>query len=321
MPLPALSLQKDTTQDSEAISPAPYPMWKARLHTMLSRLAGSPSAHRVFSAMLLLGAPAIGVYAYFVEPTWLQVRRLTIRIKGLPPSLDGFRLVQLSDLHVGSTVPQWFLRKVINTVQALEPDLIVLTGDYVHTRPDDVAEITTLLRPLRAPTGVFAVLGNHDYAANYPGDVGLPGVEDMVIAALQRTDIQVLRNEWLPVGGGKHPLSLFGIDELWSRRARVAPLDDLPSASPRLVLCHNPDIAPFLTGRHFDLLLCGHTHGGQVRVPPFPPFVTATRNRRFWGGLFPLGQGNMFVSRGIGYTWRARLASRPECVEITLTGQ
>ena len=305
--------------DTVALSPSP--IWKVRLNTTLSRLARSPVAHRVFSALLLLGAPGIGAYAYFVEPTWLRVRQLTIRIKGLPLNLDGFRLVQLSDLHVGSAIPHWFLQKVINTTKALDPDLIVLTGDYVHTRPDEVADITTLLQQLRAPTGVFAVLGNHDYAVNYPGDAGIPGVEDIVINALERAGVQVLRNEWLPIGGGKHPLALFGIDELLSGRAQVMPLDAVPTSSPRLVLCHNPDIAPFLQERDFDLVLCGHTHGGQIRVPPFPPLVTATRNRRFWGGLFSLGQGQMFVSRGIGYTWRVRLASRPECVLITLAGQ
>jgi predicted MPP superfamily phosphohydrolase len=68
-----------------------------------------------------------------------------------------------------------------------------------------------------------------------------------------------------------------------------------------------------------DLLLCGHTHGGQVRIPPFPPLFTATVNRQFWGGLSPLGRGHIFVNRGIGYTWRVRLGSRPECVLITLT--
>jgi predicted MPP superfamily phosphohydrolase len=269
----------------------------------------------------LLGAPGVGAYAYFVEPTWLRVRRLTLQIKGLPSSLDGLRLVQLSDLHVGSAVPPQFLRKVIATTKALEPDLIVLTGDYVHTRPDDVAGVTRLLQHLRAPIGVFAVLGNHDYATNYPGDPGIPGVEDLVITALERAGVQVLRNDWLPVGGGKQPLALFGIDELLSGRAQVAPLDALPSGSPRLVLCHNPDIVPFLAGREFDLLLCGHTHGGQIRIPPFPPPFTATRNRRFWAGLFQDEHRQIFVSRGIGYTWRARLASRPECVCITLTGQ
>ena len=296
--------------------------WKALLYTTLSRLSRSPLAHRAFSALLLFGAPGVGAYAYFVEPTWLRVQRFTLRIKGLPLNLDGFRLVQLSDLHIGSSVPHWFLQKAIHTANELTPDLIVLTGDYVHTQPDEVAAITTLLQPLRASSGVFAVLGNHDYAINYSGHVGIPGVEDIVINALQRAEVQVLRNEWLPVGGGKQPLALFGIDELLSGRARVAPLDSLPSASPRLVLCHNPDIVTFLSRHSFDLLLCGHTHGGQIRIPPFPPPFTATRNRRLWGGLLPLDeQRRVFISRGIGYTWRARLASRPECVEITLTGE
>jgi len=318
--MPPISvLEKSVTQD-EVVTLSPYSLWKTRLHITLGQLSRSPFAHRIFSAMLLLGAPGVGAYAYFVEPTWLRVRQLTIRIKGLPLNLDGFRLVQLSDLHVGSAVPRWFLQKVINTTKALEPDLIVLTGDYVHTRPDDVAEITTLLQQLRAPTGVFAVLGNHDYAVNAPGDTGIPGVEDIVINALERAGVQVLRNDWLTVGGGKHPLVLFGIDELLSGRARVAPLDKLPPASPRLVLCHNPDIMSFLSGYSFDLLLCGHTHGGQIRIPPFPPPFTATRNRRLWAGLFQDGHRQIFVSRGIGYTWRARLASRPECVLITLTG-
>lgn len=305
----------------ETVALPPCTEKKARLYAALNRLARSPLAHRTFSLLVLLGAPGVGAYAYFVEPTWLRVRRLTLRIKGLPLDLDGLRLVQLSDLHVGSAVPRWFLRKVIDTTQALNPDLIVLTGDYVHTQPDDAAEITALLRPLQAPTGVFAVLGNHDYAVNYPGDTGIPGVEDIVISALERAGVQVLRNDWVPIGGGKRPLALFGIDELLSGRARVAPLDALPSASPRLVLCHNPDIISFLSGRGFDVLLCGHTHGGQVRIPPFPPPFTATRNRRFWGGLFQDEHKQIFVSRGIGYTWRARLASRPECVLITLTGQ
>jgi predicted MPP superfamily phosphohydrolase len=88
-----------------------------------------------------------------------------------------------------------------------------------------------------------------------------------------------------------------------------------------VVLCHNPDVVPFLPVNSFDLLLCGHTHGGQVRLPLLPPPVTATHNRQFWGGLFAQERGLIFVSRGIGYTWKVRLAARPECVEITLTGR
>jgi predicted MPP superfamily phosphohydrolase len=312
---------KDNQLPADIVTLPPLPPWKARLQRLLNRAARSPAAHRIFSVLLLLGAPGIGAYAYFVEPTWLKVRRLTMRIKGLPLNLDGLRLVQLSDLHIGSAVPWQFLQNVMETTNALEPDLIVLTGDYVHTRPDDVSEITSLLQQLRAPTGIFAVLGNHDYAVNYAGDPGIPGVENMVITALERAGITVLRNQWASIGGGARPLTLFGIDELLSDRARVSQLRETSPTSPRLVLCHNPDIIPFLSEESFDLLLCGHTHGGQIRIPPFPPFITATINRRFWGGVFSVGRGQVFVSRGIGYTWRARLGSRPECVLITLAGQ
>lgn len=306
---------------SELITLPPAPPWKAKLQTRIAAWARSPRAHRLLAAFLLVGCPGIGAYAHLVEPTWLRIRRLTLPLHNLPFSLDGFRLVQLSDLHIGSAVPAWFLRHVMKTVRTLSPDLIVLTGDFVHTRPEETTKLTTLLKELQAPAGVFAVLGNHDYAVNYAGHGGIPGVEESVIAALTRAAITVLRNDWVPVTGGRSPLALVGIDDLWSGRARTLPLQTLPSTVPRLILSHNPDIVRFLPEESFDLLLCGHTHGGQVRVPPFPPLVTATIDRRFWGGLSAHGRGWIFVSRGIGYTWRLRLASRPECVEITLTGR
>jgi predicted MPP superfamily phosphohydrolase len=231
---------------------------------------------------------------------------------------DGFRIVHLSDLHIGSTVPFEFLQHVVQTVQKLAPDLIVLTGDFVHTRPEEVSELTTLLHNLQASHGVFAVLGNHDYAVNYPGDTGLLGVEDVVMTALERAGITVLRNDWVPISAGPHRFALMGVDELWSGQASVRPLQTVPNSYSRVVLCHNPDVFSFLPSQSFDLLLCGHTHGGQVRIPPFPPPLTVTTNRKLWGGLTAHGRSWVFVSRGIGYTWRVRLASRPECVEITL---
>jgi predicted MPP superfamily phosphohydrolase len=303
------------------ITISPLPQWRAKLQSQCSAWARSPHAHRLLRALLLVGIPGIGAYAHLVEPTWLKVKRLTLSLHNLPPSLDGFRLVHLSDLHVGSAVPGWFLRRVIKTVGQLAPDAIMLTGDFVHTRPEGSQGLAALLSRLQAPQGVFAVLGNHDYAVNYPGHSGIPGAEEVVITALEQAGITLLRNEWLPIGGGRYPLVVVGIEDLWSGRAQLAPLQDIPPSYPRVLLSHNPDIVQFLPQGSFDLLLCGHTHGGQVRIPPFPPPVTATSNRRFWGGLFAHGRSWIFVSRGIGYTWRVRLAARPECVEITLTGQ
>lgn len=316
----AYALQK-LPSNPDAITVAPASRWQTFLHSTSAVWARSPLAHRVLSAFLLIGLPGIGAYAHLIEPTWLRIKRLTLPLPNLPASLDGFRLVHLSDLHMGSEVPSWFLRRVIETVQRLAPDLIVLTGDFVHTCPENVDDLTVLLSKLCAPAGVFAVLGNHDYAVNYPGDAGLPGVEEMVVTALERAGIVVLRNDWVPITIGRSRFTLAGLDELWSGRARTAPLQTIPSALSRIVLCHNPEIVQFLPENSFDLLLCGHTHGGQVRIPPFPPLVTATADRRFWGGLTAHGRGWVFVSRGVGYTWRVRFASRPECVEITLTGQ
>jgi predicted MPP superfamily phosphohydrolase len=272
----------------------------------------------MLAALLFLGLPGVGAYASFVEPVWLRVKRLTIPLPNLPLGLDGIRVVHLSDLHMGSEVPAWFLRRVVTTVQRLAPDVIVLTGDFVHSRPEDADGLTNVLQDLRAPHGAFAVLGNHDYAVNYPGDRGMRGVEEVVITALDRAGIPVLRNEGVEIAIGRSRLPLYGIDELWSGRAQVSPLHEISSVFPRIVLCHNPDVVRFLPEQNKDLVLCGHTHGGQVRIPPFRPLLTMTSDRRYWGGLSARGDGWVFVNRGIGYTWRVRLAARPECVEVTL---
>ncbi len=297
--------------------PAMSPL-RARFNEFSAMVARSPLTHRLLSAFLLLGLPGLGVYAHFVEPVWLRMKRFDVFFPHLPHELDGMRIVHLSDLHMGSEVPEWFLRHVVTTVQQLAPDVIVLTGDYVHSEPNDPNDLTHILQGLRAPHGVFAVLGNHDYAINYPGDPGLAGVEGVVITALERAGIVVLRNQEVEIASGRGRLPLYGIDELWSGRAHVASLHDASPVLPRMLLCHNPDVIQFLPEHNSDLVLCGHTHGGQVRIPPFRPPMTMTTDRRYWGGLTARGNGWVFVTRGIGYTWRMRLGARPECVEITL---
>lgn len=308
-------------QCADTITVSPFPPWRAKLHDHLAAWARTQRAHRLLRTLLLFGIPGIGAYAHLVEPMWLKVKRLTLPLRGLPANLDGLRLVHLSDLHVGSAVPVWFLERVVETVRRLAPDVVVLTGDFVHTNPEGSEKLPALLGKLHAPQGIFAVLGNHDYAVNYPGHAGMRGAETVVITALEQAGIVLLRNAWMPVAGGRHPLAIMGIDDLWSGRAQITAIEKIPPSYPRLFLSHNPDILRFLPHTSFDVLLCGHTHGGQVRIPPFPPPVTATANRKFWGGLYTYGRGVVFVSRGIGYTWQVRLAARPECVVITLTGR
>lgn len=313
--------RQDYTRLAKTADPIVVPSaspWLSSINAISTAVARSPLIHHALSALLVVGLPGIGLYARFVEPTWLRVKRLAVPLPSLPLDLDGLRIIHLSDLHVGSEVPAWFLRKVVATVQRLAPDVIVLTGDFVHSRPEDADNLFSLLQNLRAPHGVFAVLGNHDYAVNHPGNPGIPGVEDIVIAALERAGAIVLRNDETEIVAGRSRLPLYGVDELWSGRACVSRLSSTIPVLPRIVLCHNPDVVQFLPEKNSDLVLCGHTHGGQVRIPPFPPLLTMTSDRRYWGGLSARGDGWVFVSRGIGYTWRVRFAARPECVEITL---
>ncbi|MGE0825762.1 MAG: metallophosphoesterase [Candidatus Binatia bacterium] len=312
------ALKKDDTFVPESIVVPPASSVQSLFHSVSASVARSPLAHRALSAFLLVGLPGVGAYAHLVEPTWLRLKRLTVPIPNLPIEFDGFRIVHLSDLHVGSALPQWFLRHVVKTVQNLSPDLIVLTGDFVHTRPEEGDRLTHLLQDCRAAHGVFAVLGNHDYGVNYPGHDGFQGAEAIVITALERAGIEVLRNELIYLKSGRKQLVLYGVDELWSGQAQISPLLRVSPSLTGIVLCHNPDILQFLPQQRSDLVLCGHTHGGQIRIPPFPPPLTMTKDRRHWGGLIPHGQGWVYVSRGIGYTWRVRFASRPECVEVTL---
>ncbi len=320
LPLQSAALQA-CQRCAGTLTVSSFPPWRAKLHDRLAAWARTPRAHRLLRALLLFGIPGIGAYAHLIEPTWLKVKHLTLSLRGLPTNLDGLRLVHLSDLHVGSAVPLWFLERVVETVRHLAPHVVVLTGDFVHTNPEGSEKLPALLGKLQAPHGVFAVLGNHDYGVNYPGHAGMRGVEAIVITALEQAGIVLLRNTWMPIAGGRRPLAIMGIDDLWSGRAQITAIEEIPPSYPRLFLSHNPDILRFLPPTSFDVLLCGHTHGGQVRIPPFPPPVTATASRKFWGGLYTYGQGVVFVSRGIGYTWRLRLAARPECVVITLTGR
>lgn len=308
----------ELTETTRTAYAPPASRFRARLHALSAAAARSPMVHRALAAFLLVGLPGVGAYAYFVEPTWLRIKRLVVPLPTLPLDLDGIRIVHLSDLHAGSEVPTAFLRRVVATVQELAPDAIVLTGDFIHSQPEDANALTDILQGLHAPHGVFAVLGNHDYAVNYSGDCGLPGVEQVIITALERAGVTVLRNQEVEITTGRSHLPLYGIDEYWSGRADVSPLHTTAPDLPRIVLCHNPDVVQFLPEQNTNVVLCGHTHGGQVRLPPFRPLLTMTSDRRYWGGLTARGNGWVFVSRGIGYTWRVRFAARPECVEITL---
>lgn len=291
-------------------------------------------------------AAAVGfpLYAFGIEPHWVELVRRPMRMPGLPASLEGATLLQVSDLHVGPGVSSDYLMGALDHARRLEPDLVVVTGDFVTWRGAELPELGRVLARLpRGRRGTFGVLGNHDYGEGW----AQLAVADDVSRVAGDAGVRVLRNEVLDVDG----LQLCGTGDLWSPEFRDAgevrvfdPMRDdfrrrsdgatpatgagdalarLDPARPSLVLCHNPDALDLpLWERVRGWVLGGHTHGGQVKPPFLPPPIIPVRNARYVRGEVDLGGGRtLYVSRGLGHLTRVRFNVRPEVTLFTLTGR
>lgn len=268
------------------------------------------------------GALGAGAYAGFVAPFDVELRRVRMDFAGLPEALTGYRIVQISDLHVCDAMPVEFLAEQLGRCTRMEPDLIVVTGDFLtYGRPEQLDVAVDLMRQATARDGVLAVLGNHDYHLFPPGGSPRWGEAALSLAArLERVGVRVLRNEMVTIRRGGDALQLVGTDEFrhgyYDARAAFAGVDP---RLPCVALQHNPDAAYDLAGRACRWILCGHTHGGQVRLPLVGPLWLPVRNRRFDAGLFDVNGARLYVNRGLGFIRRVRFNCPPEITEFTLT--
>ncbi len=258
-------------------------------------------------------------YARRIEPTWLEVNSLDVSIPSLPEALSGLRIVQLSDFHFKKRLDPNYIRHSIELAQRCEPDLIALTGDFVHKGYSFVEPIAELLGELRAPLGVFAVLGNHDYAVrNALGIRRYPRLHLAIHRSLSKHKIRVLRNESVTLRHNGAELAVAGVDDLWSRSCDVArTLGDVPEGVPRIVLAHNPKTIELLDDHRCDLMLSGHTHGGQVTFGHSKSPLL--RRRAFRAGLYCHRGKHLYVNKGIGHGIRLRYRTRPEVALLQLT--
>src|SRR5262245_35385776 len=263
-----------------------------------------------------LGAFASGVYAWRVEPHWIEIVRRDLPVAGLPDALEGQTLVQLSDIHVGPEVDESFQLDAFEMANALEPAFVCLTGDYMTCiageQLDRAARILAHLKPGRL--GTVAILGNHDYGRATRNHA----VADRMAEVLRECGATVLRNQRCTLAG----LTFVGLDDLWgpffAPRKALAGHD--PSA-PSIALCHNPDGADKPGwGGYRGWILSGHTHGGQCKPPFLPPPRLPVRNRRYTAGEFDLGDGrHMYINRALGHLARVRFNARPEITAFRLT--
>jgi len=269
---------------------------------------------RIAGATGVAGA-ATGAYVFGIEPIWLRTVRHEVPIEGLDPRLDGFRIAQLSDLHVGAGVPLDYLREAVDRALSLEPDAIVMTGDFVHRggQTGAVRDACKAVEGLRAPLGTFGVLGNHDHGVYNASRRVAPAGGGMVKESLGAAGVRILSNTSTllqrPDGAA---VRLAGFADLWSGGFDPTALPRAPSHK-TIALSHNPDTAPEVA-RQTDasLILCGHTHGGQVSIPFMGPPILPIRLRKFAAGPYDLGSARLYVNRGVGWLRRVRLFVRPE---------
>ena len=256
---------------------------------------------------------ALYLYASRIEPNWLDIQLVDIVLPRLDPAFDGYRIVQFSDIHMDSHMTPARLRTVVEQVNAQQPDLTVITGDFITRRSHYVAdEMVAVLRDLRAADGVLAVPGNHDYWNDQIGNVR---------RIMQRSGIIDLSNRVHSLTRDDAQLHIGGVDDVVYRQARLdLVLADLPANGAAILLAHEPDFADVSapTGR-FDLQLSGHTHGGQIRLPLLGSVITPTHGTRYLRGLIDIDGMWLYTNVGIGtVSFNMRFNCRPEITVFTL---
>jgi predicted MPP superfamily phosphohydrolase len=291
-----------------------------------------PAARRGFSRRRFLQVAGLGTlglafYSGEIERHWLDITRRDVQISGLPADFDGLKVVQLSDIHLDDFTEPFFLREAVRRINQLDPDFIFLTGDYVTNslrnrfgmRPFAIGaawQCANILLGLRCRR-IYAVLGNHDL------DVGAKQVS----TALRDNGIIVLRNSYMPIERGKSRIWLAGLDD----PVEGHPVPDLAippeirniPGEPIILLCHGPDFAATLNtipaGQAVSLMLSGHTHGGQIRLPFVGPIVLPPGGKLFPEGAFRIGRMQLYVNRGLGTIGVPfRLDCPPEITQHTL---
>jgi predicted MPP superfamily phosphohydrolase len=264
------------------------------------------------------GAALLAGDSVLLEPNRPIVRQRSFSLPRWPETLDGFTIAQISDFHYDPLFSEHPLHAAIPIIRDLRPDLIVLTGDFVtvplygNERKAALAAdpCAAILRQLSAPSGVWAILGNHDSDAD-PAHV---------THALESQNIPVLANQSIPIERNGARFWLAGVKDALNRAADLPrALRKIPAGEPAILLAHEPDYADYACQFPIDLQLSGHSHGGQIRLPFLPPLYLPDMAKKYVMGAYQVGPLPLYTNAGLG-TIRipARLNCPPEIALLTL---
>lgn len=303
-------------------------------------------------------ATLIGIWPRFIEPRLINTTQVTLELPRLPDPLDGFKILQISDLHITDQEDSSFDRRLLQKIGDFKPDLIALTGDFLcYARLYNRERLASLLQQLHAPYGCYAVLGNHDYASfvsvNPAGDYDVvqtnakssisrafgrlfstitltkkvtPAARNVplhkdLIDLLGRSPVKLLHNDTLVIDVKGAKLNVCGVGEysLGKLDAETA-FRNYDKESPGIVLMHNPDGIKLLAGRPGEVVLSGHTHGGQVNLPWMWKKFVQLEDMRLKKGPVRIDGKWLYVNRGLGSVMPFRWFSPPEILQLTLKG-
>lgn len=275
----------------------------------------TPPDSRAAAAGVLAAAAvvALSIDAFLIEPVRVEVSSHDLTLPGLPPAWEGARVLHASDLHYGNPRSEWLFKWLVATVSELRPDLVILTGDFVQSSEREAPPCADYLAQIRCPHGIVGVLGDHDYYEK-PKRVR-PGLD----AALTEAGVRLLRNSSAEMPGG---LLIAGVDPTTPKLQAGdvgAAISGLGNQRPHLMLAHSPDVLPQAVEHDVPMVLCGHTHGGQVVLPFLGPPLTHTRvSRRHASGWSRMGPTTAYTCRGLSSHWSLRFLCPPEVVLFTL---
>jgi predicted MPP superfamily phosphohydrolase len=269
-----------------------------------------------FAARAVVGTAvaAVGGFEYVtLEPKWYKIRQISLTLPKLPAVFKGFTLTHITDLHLNAyTTPEQF-SKVVDKVNDLGSEAIAITGDFIdHDTPMNmVPDVITQLSQLKAPRGVYGVLGNHDHWLDHK----------LVREILGESGIVDLSNQIKTFEQNDQSLYLCGLDDYWERKNDLAAVTDpLDEDACAILMVHEPDYADTsATTQRFSLQLSGHSHGGQVDPPFMAPPVLPKYGTKYPRGMYQVEDMLLYTNTGIGMTSpRVRFNCRPEIVQFTL---
>ena len=264
----------------------------------------------------LIAAPFAGVaagaaYARLIEPYNYLISDIEVYLHDLPERFENFRITHLTDVHHSQIVGLNEIRRVVQLAQETKPDMFVLTGDYTTAYRRYIEPCAEALSALRAPEGVWAVLGNHDHYTD----------PELTTRALRRNQIVVMNNSNTAITRGPDTLQLSGVDDWsWNANDWQRALGALKKDVPTVLLSHQPTVLDLAETQNVSLILSGHTHGGQIDIPFIgAPVRYATREMKYSHGLYRRGETQLYVSSGTGVIGLpARFGVRPEIAVFRL---